>query len=105
MTWPKRRHTTLIELQLKRENHELGMRLLRVNSELATKTLYASRLEVLLRERLAKVDELNAKLETARAANHRLEQECEHLAAMVAAPLIIARVPDAPPDKQHSVQP
>ena len=51
MPWPRRR-SSLIEVQLKRENDALALKLLRANSELATKTRYASRLEFLLRQRL-----------------------------------------------------
>ena len=83
MTWPKRR-TSLIEVRLKRENDALAIKLLRANSDLKTKTLYAERLEFLLRERMQRIDELTGRLETARATNHRLERECEHLATMLA---------------------
>jgi len=66
------------------------MRLLRANSELAAKQQYAERLEFLLRERMQRIDELTGRLETARATNHKLEQECEHLAQLVAVPLVNA---------------
>jgi hypothetical protein len=89
MSWPKRRTSTL-ERQLQRENHELAMRLLPANSELATKQQYAERLKYLLRQRTERIDELNAKLEAARTANRRLEDECEHLAQLVAQPQLNA---------------
>jgi chromosome condensin MukBEF ATPase and DNA-binding subunit MukB len=70
---------------LEREKHALQMKLLQANAQLRLKTIYAERLEYLLRERLARIDELNGKLEQARTINHRLEQEREHLAGLIAA--------------------
>ena len=43
-------------------------------------------MEVVLRERLARVDELNAKLEQLRDQNRRLDAENEHLVEMVRLP-------------------
>jgi hypothetical protein len=57
--------------------------IIELRREVATKTQYASRLEFLLRERLTRIDVLTSKLEQARAANQRLDQECERLVAMV----------------------
>ena len=39
---------------------------------------------MILRERLKKIDQLNAQLEQARTINHQLENECEHWAQLVA---------------------
>jgi len=39
---------------------------------------------------MQRIDELTGRLETARATNHKLEQECEHLAQLVAVPLVNA---------------
>ena len=47
----------------------LQLKLLRVNSALRLKTVYAERLEYLLHERSERIDELNGKLE--QAAKHR----------------------------------
>ena len=82
MPWPPRR-SSITEAELRRECELLQLKLLRVNSALRLKTLYAERLEFLLHERLTKIDELTGRLEQARSVNQRLEQECEHLADMV----------------------
>jgi hypothetical protein len=71
---------------LRREVEVLHCHLVRVRTELRTKQQYASRLEMLLRSRTNTIDELTGRLEQARAANQRLEQECEHLVAIIAAP-------------------
>jgi hypothetical protein len=72
MPWPPRR-SSITEVQLQREVEVLGLKLLKANSELRIKTLYAERLEYLLRERLTRIDELTA-----------------HLAQLVAAPQVDA---------------
>jgi hypothetical protein len=41
------------------------------------------RLKLLLRERLARIDELTAKVDQLRAANQKLDAEANHLAALV----------------------
>jgi hypothetical protein len=46
-----------------------------VNSALAIKTQYASRLEYLLHQRTETIDELNGKLEQSREQVRRLDQE------------------------------
>jgi uncharacterized coiled-coil DUF342 family protein len=48
------------------------------------------RLEVLLRERMERIDELNAKVDQLREQIKRLNAENEHLAAIIAAPKIEA---------------
>jgi hypothetical protein len=71
-----------------RKVHELQMKLLAANSALRLKTIYAERLEILLRQRNERVDELNAKLEHAYFIHRRLEREAEHLSRIIAtAPL------------------
>jgi septal ring factor EnvC (AmiA/AmiB activator) len=77
------RDASLDALKLQRENDGLHTTIVCLRRELTDKQGHVSKLEVLLHERLAKVDELNDKLEQARAVNHRLEQECEHLAQLV----------------------
>jgi hypothetical protein len=73
-------------ITLEREKHELQMRLLKVNTELRLKCIYAERLECLLRQRNKRIDQLFGLLEQARITNHRLERECEHLAHLIATP-------------------
>jgi hypothetical protein len=89
MPWPPRR-TSSTKLQLQHEVEVLQLKLLRVNSALAIKTQYASRLEYLLHERLTRIDELNAKLEQQRQRNWHLEIQAEVLTQMIAAPPIDA---------------
>ena len=71
------------QTELLHEVTVLSAKLLRANSELRTKTIFIERLQYLLRARTERIDELNGKLQDARAANQQLEQECEHLAALV----------------------
>src|SRR6516164_6070592 len=85
MPWPPRRPSSH-ELQLQRECEVLQLKLLKANSELRLKTLYAERLEYLVHERSERVDELNAKLEQYRQQVRRLGLENEILTAMIAAP-------------------
>ena len=82
MPWPPRRSSSH-ELEPQRECEVLQLKPLKVNSALAIKTQYASRLETLLHERLTKIDELNGKLEQSREQIRRLDQECEHLVQVV----------------------
>jgi hypothetical protein len=75
MPWPRR--ASLDALKLQRENDGLRTTIVCLRRELEDREGAVGRLEVLLCERLAKVDELNAKPEAARAVNHRLEQDFE----------------------------
>ena len=70
-------------IDLQRQVDTLQFKLMRLNCELFNNTQYAGRLEYLVRKRSERIDELNAKLEQARARNHKLETECEHLADMI----------------------
>jgi hypothetical protein len=70
-------------IKLQREIEVLAIKLLKANAELRMKTIYASRLEVLVQERCERVDELSAKLEQSRAHIKKLDEECEHLADMI----------------------
>jgi hypothetical protein len=69
--------------QLQRENDALKTTIVCLRRELENKQAYVGKLEYLLCSRLTKIDELNGRLEQARAANQRLEQECGHLADMI----------------------
>jgi hypothetical protein len=82
MPWPPRR-SNRTEIGLQREITTLQLKLLRVNSALAIKTQYATRLEYLLHQRSETIDELTGKLEQSREQVRRLDQECEHLADMI----------------------
>ena len=54
-----------------------------LNRELENRQGVVGRLELLLRERLERIDSLNSKLEQLREQNRRLDQENEHLAEMI----------------------
>ena len=89
MPWPRRR-TPSHEVQLQRECEVLQLKLLRVNSALRLKTVYAERLEYLLHERSERIDELNGKLEQSRQQVQRLGLENQLLIEMIAAPPVDA---------------
>jgi chromosome segregation ATPase len=70
MPWP-RRQANITELELKRQLDTLQLQLVRLRTELTNKQQYAGRLEVLLRERMERIDELNATIERLREQNRR----------------------------------
>ena len=57
---------------LERENHALQMAVLKLRRELTNKQQYAGRLEVLLHERMERIDELNATIDRLRQQNQQL---------------------------------
>ena len=69
MPWP--RHTPAA-VQLKRDNDALALQLVRLREQLRNKEHYASGLEVLLRERMERIDELNATIDRLRQQNRQL---------------------------------
>jgi uncharacterized protein (DUF3084 family) len=84
---PRHRQPTRAELQLLlKENAGLRTEIVRLRSELTSKQQYGSRLELLLRERMERIDELTAQVDQLRHQNKQLDAEAEHLAAIIAAP-------------------
>jgi hypothetical protein len=69
--------------ELQRQLDAAQFKLLRANAELEYKAQYVSRLETLVAERNACIDALHGRIEQLRSANHRLDEECEHLAEMM----------------------
>jgi hypothetical protein len=65
-----------------RECETLKTQLALLHTKLTDKEGHVSRLKFLLRERLTRIDDLTGRLDQARAANQRLEQECEKLAEL-----------------------
>ena len=63
MPWPRR---TPAAVQLKRDNDALALQVVRLREQLRNKEHYASGLEVLLRERTERIDELNATIDRLR---------------------------------------
>ena len=81
---PRHRQPTRAELQLLlKENAGLRTEIVRLRSELTSKQQYGSRLELLLRERMERIDELTAQVDQLRHQNKKLDAEAEHLAAML----------------------
>jgi chromosome segregation ATPase len=70
---------------LEQENNTLKTTIVCLRRELTDKEGHVGRLKFLLHERLTRIDDLNAKLEQARAQIRKLDGECEHLAEMVKA--------------------
>jgi chromosome segregation ATPase len=66
-----------------RRSDGVGWQLVKLQDELANKTHHVAKLETLLRARTARIDELTSRLEQVRAANARLDRECERLVEMV----------------------
>jgi hypothetical protein len=84
------RRSTIAELHLlQKENDGVRTEIVKLRHELTNKQGYAERLEVLLRERLERIDDLNGKLEQAREQNKRLKAEAEHQAAMAGGPSML----------------
>jgi len=75
---------------LERENDKLRTTICSLRCELENKQGAVGRLELLLHERLAKIDQLVAQVDQLRHQNKKLDEEAEHLAQMVAAPLVNA---------------
>jgi hypothetical protein len=68
---------------VERERDQLRTEILRLKHDLAGKEQFVDRLQFLLRRRTETIDDLNGKLRQARAANEKLDAECEHYAEMV----------------------
>jgi hypothetical protein len=69
--------------QLQRENDKLKTTIVCLRRELENRDGAVGRLELLLHERLTKIDALNAKLEQERLRKRQLDAECEHLRDMI----------------------
>jgi septation ring formation regulator EzrA len=83
---PRPHRASSSELELSRKIDSLSTKLLQANATLRLKVLYCEKLEYLLHQRHERIDKLFALLEQARQRNMKLEAECEHLAALIAAP-------------------
>jgi hypothetical protein len=81
------RHPTSAEYRLIRENDWLRTDNVCLSRDLKKKQDYASRLEVVLRERVKRIDELTAQVDQLREQIKRLNQD---LAAIIAAPKVEA---------------
>ena len=71
------------QLHLMRENDSLRTTICCLRREIENKQGAMGRLELLLQERMERVDELNGKLDQLREQNRRLDKENDHLADMI----------------------
>jgi hypothetical protein len=67
---------------IERELDQLRTEVVRLKHDLEGKAQFLDRLQFLLRRRTETIDDLTGKLEAARAANQKLDAECEHLAQL-----------------------
>jgi hypothetical protein len=74
---------TPVEMQLKRQIDGLTTTIICLRRDLENKAGYAGRLEYLLRERTERIDGLTGVIERLREQNRKLDEENEHLVAMV----------------------
>ena len=81
---------TSTELRLIKENDWLRTDNVCLRRELTNKQDHIGRLEVLLRERMERIDQLVAQVDQLRLKNKQLDEEAEHLAAIIAAPQLDA---------------
>ena len=82
MPWNRRR-ARLNEIQLQRTNGVLSTQLLQLREQLRNKERYASGLEILLRQRNARIDQLTAQVDQLRQHSRHADEEAEHMAMFV----------------------
>lgn len=70
-------------IKLQRECDRLTYALVRAREELQTAKRHRAGLEIMLSVRQERVDKLTAQIEQLRTANRRLDDEAEHLAAII----------------------
>ena len=70
---------------LEHEIDALKTVVIQLRRDLTNKTGYATRLELVLRQRMERIDQLNGQLEQVREQNRRLDAEAEHYFQMLAA--------------------
>ena len=68
-----RRQPTVHEQHLLRENDRLRTEIVRLRRDLANKEGHVGRLQVLMRERSERIEELNGKIDQLREQNRRLK--------------------------------
>jgi len=85
MSWPPRRANP-DALKLKQDISALQSTLMRVRMELNTKSNYVAGLEMVVRERMTKIDSLRETIDRLREQNQQLGLENHVLTAMLAPP-------------------
>ena len=69
--------------QLEKTVEQLRADNVRLRHQLTTKTGYAAKLELVLRQRSERIDELTTTIDRLREQNRRLDEEADRLAEMV----------------------
>jgi septal ring factor EnvC (AmiA/AmiB activator) len=82
MPWNRRR-ARLNEVQLQRTNGALSTQLLQLRKQLRNKERYATWLQVLLRERLERIDQLTAQVDQLRQHSRHADEGAENMAMFV----------------------
>ena len=82
MPWNRRR-ARLNEIQLQRTNGTLSTQLLQLREQLRNKESYAAGLEILLRQRNERIDQLTAQVDQFREHSRHADEKAEHMAMLV----------------------
>jgi septal ring factor EnvC (AmiA/AmiB activator) len=82
MPWNRRR-ARLDGIQLHRTNGALTTQLLQLREQLRNKERYASGLEILLRQRNERIDQLTAQVDQLRQHSRHADEEALHMAMFV----------------------
>ena len=82
MPWNRRR-ACLNEIQLRRTNGTLSTQLLQLREQLRNKESYAAGLEILLRQRNERIDQLTAVADQLREHSRHTDEEAQHMAMFV----------------------
>jgi hypothetical protein len=82
MPWNRRR-ARLNEIDLQRTNGALSTQLLQLREQLHNKERYASGLELLLRQRNERIDQLTAQVDQLRQHSRHADEGAEYMAAFV----------------------
>jgi hypothetical protein len=83
MSWNYHWRTTPAVSVLEQAIDQLRTENIRLRHDLTNKTGYAATLELVLHQRMERIDELANTIATLRDQNRRLDQECDRLAEMV----------------------
>ena len=82
MPWNRRR-ARLNEVQLQRTNGALSTQLLQLREQLRNKERYATGLEILLRQRNERIDQLTAQVDQLREHSRHTDEKAQHMAMFV----------------------
>ena len=105
MPWNRRR-ARLNEIQLQRTNGTLSTQLLQLREQLRNKERYASGLEILLRQRNERIDQLTAQVDQLREHSRHTDEEAQHMAMFVGMMLdlndaVAAKQPRTNPERRY----